>query len=83
MSRYAATHAFYRSGLPTALARLESMTGRGRGGVLEEPATARALAGYLIRGLDCGAVNESEVAAGCGLARAELNHLRIAGKLTA
>jgi citrate lyase beta subunit len=82
VSRYAATYAFYRGGLPAALARLQSMTGRGSGGVLEEPATGRALAGYLIRGLDCGAVNESEVAAGCGLVRAELDHLRNAGKLT-
>jgi citrate lyase beta subunit len=82
VSRYAATYAFYRGGLPAALARLQSMTGGGRGGVLEEPATARALAGYLIRGLDCGAVDEPEVAAGCGLVRAELDQLRITGKLT-
>jgi hypothetical protein len=30
----------------------------------------------------CGAVNESEAAAGSGLSYAELNHLRITGKLT-
>jgi hypothetical protein len=28
--------------------------------VLDEPATARALAGYLLRGLDCGALDETE-----------------------
>jgi citrate lyase beta subunit len=80
-SRYAATYAFYRSGVPTALARMSSVAGRSRGGVLEEPATARALSGYLIRGLDCSAVSESEVTAGCGLGRAQLDQLRITGKL--
>jgi citrate lyase beta subunit len=80
-SRYAATYAFYRAGLGAALARLESVTGRSGGRVLEEPATARALSGFLSRGLDCGAVSEAEVAAGCGLGRAQLDQLRAAGKL--
>ena len=31
------------------------------GGVLDEPATAQALATYLLRGLDCGALDESEI----------------------
>ena len=42
------------------------------GGVLDEPATARALTGYLLRGIDCGALDESEVVAVCGLDRAGL-----------
>jgi hypothetical protein len=48
-------------------------------GVLEEPATARALAGYLVRGLDCGAVGADEVAARAGLDRAALTTLSGAG----
>jgi citrate lyase beta subunit len=51
-TRYAATYAFFRDGLAAARTRL---------GVLEEPATARALAGFLRRGLDCGAFDADEV----------------------
>jgi hypothetical protein len=29
--------------------------------VLDEPATAKALAGFVARGLDCGALTEAEV----------------------
>ena len=43
--------------------------------VLEEPATARALAGFLARGLDCGAVTEPELTAVTGLGRADLDAL--------
>ena len=78
-SRYAATYGFYRTGLAAALGRLEFVARRTLGGVLEEPATARALAGYLIRGLDCGAVSEPEVVSGCGLGRAQLDQLRLTG----
>jgi citrate lyase beta subunit len=79
-SRYAATFSFFREGLPTAAARLRSYTGQGMPGepgrVLEEPATARALAGFLARGLDCGAVSEAELAELTGLDRAGLDALR-------
>ncbi len=78
-SRYAATYGFYRTGLPDALARLEFVARRTPGGVLEEPATARALSGYLIRGLDCGAVSEPEIVSACGLDRAQLEQLRLTG----
>ena len=40
------------------------------GGVLDEPATARALAGVLLRGLDCGAVDEAEDRSAGGPGRA-------------
>ena len=78
-SRYAATYGFFREGLPLACARLRGYIGRIAGGLLEEPATARALAGYLARGLDCGAVSAAEVAALAGLDRAGLDALRGAG----
>lgn len=42
---------------------------------MDEPATARALSGYLLRGLDCGAVDLAEVTALTGLDRARLNAL--------
>jgi citrate lyase beta subunit len=53
--------------------------GAARGGTAEEPATARALAGYLLRALDCGAADEDEVAARSGLARAGIAALARAG----
>ncbi len=39
---------------------------------MDEPATAKALAGYLLRGLDCGALDEAEVARESGLDHAGL-----------
>lgn len=47
----------------------------GRAGVLDEPATARALSGHLLRGLDCGALDPDEVEAASGLDRARLDAL--------
>jgi hypothetical protein len=47
--------------------------------VLEEPATARALAGFLCRGLDCGAVTGPELAESVGLDRAGLETLAARG----
>jgi citrate lyase beta subunit len=89
VSRYAATYAFFRAGLASTAARLSAGTqqagtqGAGRrrgGGTLEEPATLRALAGYLTRGLDCGAVSAAEVHDLTGLDRAALDALRQAGR---
>jgi citrate lyase beta subunit len=54
-TRYAATYAFFQDGLAAAQQRLHAYLGRRASGVLDEPATARALAGFLLRGLDCGA----------------------------
>ena len=79
VSRYAATYGFFRAGLAVACDRLAGYASRAASGVLEEPATARALAGYLVRGLDCGAVGADEVAARAGLDRAALTVLSRAG----
>jgi citrate lyase beta subunit len=62
-TRYAATYAFFRAALPAAAARLAAYLDRVDGGVLDEPATARALAGVVLRGLDCGALDVPEVEA--------------------
>jgi citrate lyase beta subunit len=74
-SRYAATYAFFREGLEVTCARLSSYLGSSRQGLLEEPATARALAGYLVRGLDCGAISQQEVTDLADLDRAGLDSL--------
>ncbi|GHH93393.1 DUF6986 family protein [Streptomyces capillispiralis] len=71
-TRYAAVFAFYREGFEQAAARLARYAGRAGGDVMDEPATAKALAGYLLRGLDCGALDTAEVARLTGLTRADL-----------
>ena len=75
VSRYAAVFTFYREGLDAAGQRVRAYADRVAGGVLDEPATARALTGYLLRGLDCGALDESEVVTASGLDRAGLLNL--------
>ncbi|MEV6672569.1 aldolase/citrate lyase family protein [Streptomyces sp. NPDC051162] len=77
-TRYAAVYAFYREGLAQAAARLTAYMRSVSGAVLDEPATARALSGYLRRGLDCGAVDSAEVTGPTGLTRADLD--RLAGR---
>jgi citrate lyase beta subunit len=71
-TRYAAVFAFYREGFEQTADRLVRYAGRTGGDVLDEPATARALAGHLLRGLDCGALDIAEVARLTGLTRADL-----------
>ncbi|MFH0517562.1 DUF6986 family protein [Streptomyces sp. M41] len=71
-TRYAAVFAFYREGFEQAAARLARYANRAGGDVMDEPATAKALSGYLLRGLDCGALDIAEVARLSGLTRADL-----------
>ncbi|MGW3251470.1 DUF6986 family protein [Streptomyces fungicidicus] len=71
-TRYAAVFAFYREGFARAADRLARYAGRAGGDVMDEPATAKALAGYLLRGLDCGALDIAELAGPSGLSRAVL-----------
>jgi citrate lyase beta subunit len=66
-TRFAATYAFYRSGLDAAAERLRRYVEQSGGGVLDEPATARALADFVIRGVDCGALAIDRVTAASGL----------------
>ncbi|HEX6328782.1 MAG TPA: aldolase/citrate lyase family protein [Jiangellaceae bacterium] len=60
-TRFLATYLFFRTGLAAAASRLVAYAERAASGVLDEPATARALSGYLLRGLDCGAFSEDEL----------------------
>jgi hypothetical protein len=61
-TRYAATYAFFAAGRDVAVERLRRYLDRQDSGVADEPATARALAGYLLRGLDCGALDGGALA---------------------
>ena len=74
-SRFAATYAFYRQGLPAAAARLRNYVEHTGGGVLDEPATARALAAFVLRGVQCGAVGADEVLALAGVGLPQLTGL--------
>jgi citrate lyase beta subunit len=75
VTRYVATYAFFRAALPAAAARLAGYVERVDGGVLDEPATACALAGVLRRGLDCGAFGDADLRAAGAPGRAELDRL--------
>ena len=83
-TRFIATYAFYREGYPEASARLRAQAGTVGGAgsgtsgaaptaaVLDEPATVRALAAFVLRGVRCGALSAAEVAADIGLDEAAL-----------
>jgi citrate lyase beta subunit len=76
-TRYLATYGFFRAALPRAAARLRSyLDSASYTTVMDEPATARALANVLVRGLDCGALDETEVAEAAGIDRESLTALR-------
>jgi citrate lyase beta subunit len=74
-SRYAATFAFYRDGLAAATRRLRDYFERTGSGILDEPATVRALADYTLRALHCGAATADEVQAATGLDAGRLAEL--------
>ena len=74
-SRFLATYAFYREGLGAAGQRLKNYVGQVDSGVMDEPATARALSDFVVRALDCGATDEQEVLRLTGLDRPAIDRL--------
>lgn len=68
-TRFAATFAFFRDGWSEAAVRLGDYHRQvpGLGGVLDEPATAFALARHLAAALACGAVSPAEIAGAAGI----------------
>jgi citrate lyase beta subunit len=73
-TRFLASYIFFRDGLPAVAARLKAYLGGEEGGVLDEPATALALAGFMLRGVHCGAVTREEVRSLTGV---ELDRLEL------
>lgn len=61
VTRYLATYAYYRDGFDAAAQRLANYLGNVQSAIMDEPATAKALAGFLQRGLACGAVGASDL----------------------
>ncbi len=62
-ARLAVVIAVHRSGVDVVVDRLRAYRRGTSEGVLDEPATERALVGFLRRGLACGAIDEAEVGA--------------------
>ncbi|WP_307817815.1 DUF6986 family protein [Nocardia acididurans] len=62
-TRWAATFAFYRRALEVAAPRIGRYLDRQGGSVVDEPATAQALATVVLRGLACGAFEPEAVTA--------------------
>ncbi len=79
-TRYAATFAFYRGGLDGAATRLRNYLTQTDSAILDEPATARALADYLLRALHCGAAGADEIVDGTGVDQARLIELARPGR---
>jgi citrate lyase beta subunit len=75
VTRYAATYAFYREGMPAACERLRAYVERADSAVLDEPATAKGMAALLVRGLQCGALDDAEVTDRSGVDVSELESL--------
>lgn len=66
-TRYLATYTFYRSGFDSAAARLSGyLHSTGGSELQEEPATATALASFLMRGWDCGAFTQEDIDSALG-----------------
>ena len=74
-TRYLATYAFFREALPAAAGRLRGYLDRVEGGVMDEPATAQALASTVLRGVHCGAVDPDEVQRLTGVPQSRLEAL--------
>jgi citrate lyase beta subunit len=66
-TRYLATYGFFREALGPAAARVRTYVGRAEGGIMDEPATAQALAMTVLRGVHCGAVDPAEVQQATGV----------------
>lgn len=75
VTRYAAVFAAFRDSAAAEAARLAAYTSSSGGDVLDEPATARALAASFVRALDNGATDPEEVKTMTGLAEPELRSL--------
>jgi citrate lyase beta subunit len=71
-TRFLSTYLFFRRDLEDLATRLGIYLRGAEGGTLDEPATAQAMAAFLLRGLRCGAADEAEVTALAGCRVADL-----------
>ncbi|TDV39780.1 DUF6986 family protein [Actinophytocola oryzae] len=75
VTRYAANYAFYLGSAEADAQRLRDYVDKADAGVLDEPATAQALAMSMKRAVDCGALTSADVAGLCGLTAMDLDRL--------
>ncbi len=75
VTRYAAVFAAFRESAPAEAARLSAYVSASGGAVLDEPATARALAASFVRALDNGGTDEEEVRSMTGMSESEVRSL--------
>ncbi|WP_424347898.1 DUF6986 family protein [Kocuria sp. CH-021] len=71
-TRYLATYFFYREGFPPAALRLKNYVHGIESEIMDEPATARALARFVHRGVLCGAISGEELEQSAGIGEHEL-----------
>ncbi|SDG29975.1 DUF6986 family protein [Pseudonocardia oroxyli] len=74
-SRFVANFAFFQGSAESAAARLRAYRERSESGFMDEPATATALSGFLLRGVDCGALDDEWVQKATGADAHELARL--------
>ncbi|MFI5779832.1 DUF6986 family protein [Nocardia sp. NPDC051570] len=72
VTRWLATFAFFRGALTAAAPRIDRYLRRQGGAVVDEPATAQALATVVLRGLDCGAIGPEDITASAPAATVEV-----------
>lgn len=72
VTRYAANYTYYLGNAEGDARRLRAYLDKASEGVLDEPATAQALAGSLRRAVDCGALDAADVQRLTGLSDVEL-----------
>ncbi|MFF5792609.1 DUF6986 family protein [Paeniglutamicibacter sp. NPDC012692] len=77
-TRYLATYAFYREGFEAAAARLRNYVHKIESAIMDEPATAKALANFIRRGLICGALTAEEITAKAEISVSTLESIALA-----
>ncbi len=77
-TRYLATYAFYREGFEAAAARLRNYVHKVESAIMDEPATAKALANFIRRGLICGALTAEEITAKAEISVTTLESIALA-----
>ena len=80
VTRHLMTIAYFRQHWATTANRLRAYVNDDTSTWMDEPATAKAMAGYLLRARACGAVTEDELAT-TGVDEDDLRQLQVTGRL--
>lgn len=80
VTRHLATIAYFRASWEESAARLRAYVTGDTSRWMDEPATAKAMAGYLLRARGCGAVTDDELSL-TGVTTGQLRALQVTGRL--